>query len=748
MLNTIASRRPAALGLALALLVTGLAPGLFSGAAPEPIAVRADESTRSVDGQAVFDLAVGTSHIAIHWRGHHDARLTAAFSEDGSTFGEPQDVAHDEFGERTTDGRTYGAVMIVNGARAVRVTADQPLEDVTVLAMDAGRDVGPSVGFGTTVAGLTAPPGIITRAGWAADETIRFQPDGEEAWWSQYFPLQKLVVHHTAGSNYDPNPSATVRAIYRYHAVTQGWGDIGYNYLIDSAGRIYEGRHSRDYWYGAQPTSDDGDGNVIAGGHALYHNAGTMGIALMGTFTSVAPTSAARSSLVTLLTWAADEYDINPTGATTYQNPVNGYTRTTHNIAGHRDYNQTGCPGQALYNLLPSIRSAVAAAINTWSGETFNPTRNVSIAAGYHIGYQFNAAGGVTGTKAFTLSSPSSAPANTRATIPAAGSGEWYRITAGIWAGYWLAASSKVVLGPPAATVDHESYRPFAPLYLNPGTYVGYRFNTWGSVTGSRTMVVSSPIWLPVQERSTIPGQSQAWYYVTAGTLSTYWLPESASAGLGTLPTAEFRASQTGGLEPLTVSFTDMSATWGATSWAWDFDSDGSTDSTDRHPTHVFPSAGTYSVSLTVSDSAGTDTMTHTNYVTVRGLQEGTYVPLNPARVLDTRFGTGLSGPFSGGVPRSFAVAGQGGVPTDAIAVTGNLTVTGQTAAGYLYLGPDPVATPSSSTLNFPAGDTRANGVTVALGPDGSLSVTYGASASARTHVVFDVTGYFFDASP
>jgi hypothetical protein len=64
-------------------------------------------------------------------------------------------------------------------------------------------------------------------------------------------------------------------------------------------------------------------------------------------------------------------------------------------------------------------------------------------------------------------------------------------------------------------------------------------------------------------------------------------------------------------------------------------------------------------------------------------------------------------------------------VPSGAVAVTGNLTVTNQTAAGYLFLGPDPVASPTSSTLNFPLGDTRANGVTVALGSGGTLSATY-----------------------
>jgi hypothetical protein len=118
-----------------------------------------------------------------------------------------------------------------------------------------------------------------------------------------------------------------------------------------------------------------------------------------------------------------------------------------------------------------------------------------------------------------------------------------------------------------------------------------------------------------------------------------------------------------------------------------------------------------------------------------------TFVPLSPFRLLDSRFGNGLSGPFSAQSPRTFQVSGRGGVPGSAVAVTGNLTVTGQTSAGYAYVGPQPLADPPSSTLNFPWGDTRANGLTVALGPGGALSATYGYAGA--THLVFDVTGYF-----
>ena len=120
-----------------------------------------------------------------------------------------------------------------------------------------------------------------------------------------------------------------------------------------------------------------------------------------------------------------------------------------------------------------------------------------------------------------------------------------------------------------------------------------------------------------------------------------------------------------------------------------------------------------------------------------------TYHALAPTRLLDSRSGNGLGGTFQTSAPRSFQVAGRGTIPSNAVAVTGNLTVTGQTAPGYITLGPSVSASPSTSTLNFPKGDNRANGVTVQLGAAGTLTAVYVAAPGSRTHLVFDVTGYF-----
>ena len=120
----------------------------------------------------------------------------------------------------------------------------------------------------------------------------------------------------------------------------------------------------------------------------------------------------------------------------------------------------------------------------------------------------------------------------------------------------------------------------------------------------------------------------------------------------------------------------------------------------------------------------------------------GTYYPLPPVRVLDTRKGVGLSGAFVSGKSRSLAFAGAHGVPSNAIAVTGNLTVTQATVAGWVRFGSSTAGT--SSTINFRAGDNKANGVTLGLAADGSLSgLYYTSSGKGSVHLIFDLTGYF-----
>ena len=131
---------------------------------------------------------------------------------------------------------------------------------------------------------------------------------------------------------------------------------------------------------------------------------------------------------------------------------------------------------------------------------------------------------------------------------------------------------------------------------------------------------------------------------------------------------------------------------------------------------------------------------------TVSPITGSTYHAISPARLLDTRSGNGLSGPFNANSPRTFGVTGRAGIPAGATAVTGNITAVDETAGWAVYLGPDPTASPGSSTINFGAGEVIGNGLTVALRADGTLSATYMSSSGNTTDLVFDVTGYFVPA--
>ena len=196
---------------------------------------------------------------------------------------------------------------------------------------------------------IAGSPLIVPRLGWSANERIRRAPP-------VYAPALRLaIVHHTAGSNsYSRSQSAAiVRAIELYHVLGNGWNDIGYNFLVDKYGQVFEGR------YGGI------DRNVV-GAHAQGFNTGSVGVALLGTYTSTAPSAAALRSLEELLAWRLDLAHVDPRSTLTYISGGNprfgaGSPVFLRAISGHRDTGFTTCPGYALYRRLPTIARAVAA---------------------------------------------------------------------------------------------------------------------------------------------------------------------------------------------------------------------------------------------------------------------------------------------------------------------------------------------------------------------------------------------------
>jgi len=191
-------------------------------------------------------------------------------------------------------------------------------------------------------------PAIVTRRAWQANEEIvRARPLIASR-------IRLAIVHHTAGTNSYTRAQAPaiVRGIEAYHVLANGWNDIGYNFLVDRYGTVYEGR------------GGGVERNVI-GAHAQGFNVGTVGVALIGSFNSTSPTAAQQQALVDLLAWRLDVAHLDPSSTVGYTSSGNyrfraGRVVTLRAISGHRDTGPTECPGARAYALLPSLTHRVA----------------------------------------------------------------------------------------------------------------------------------------------------------------------------------------------------------------------------------------------------------------------------------------------------------------------------------------------------------------------------------------------------
>jgi hypothetical protein len=377
----------AVLVASLALAAIGLVaqpalPRLVIGGGPVP--VRAGNVTAQLRDTVDVALPFAASDVSLHWHGSPSAVVSLQLATTAGQFGEVIPIEADDAsqGSRWPDenpvagsDQTYSPVIWAAGARYARITSDRALGTVTVVAYQSDGPARPAVATQPQVvnAAVDAPP-IITRAAWGANESYRFDYAGNELWPPSYYPLQTLIVHHTAGRNNDPNPAATIRAIYYDDAVIRGWGDMGYNFLIDAYGNIYEGRHARNYAAGEAHDGEDAAGNVARGAHAKNFNSGTLGIVLLGLFDTVLPTAAAQASLEKLLAWESDRHGINPLTSSLYVNPDNGTQQVLNHISGHRNVANTDCPGALFYPTFPTLRSHVASRIAATVGSSVDHT--------------------------------------------------------------------------------------------------------------------------------------------------------------------------------------------------------------------------------------------------------------------------------------------------------------------------------------------------------------------------------------
>ncbi|MEU8761725.1 N-acetylmuramoyl-L-alanine amidase [Streptomyces sp. NPDC048659] len=295
----------------------------------------------------------------------------AAFAVEGAPAAdETADPGSSPSGEPTPDGGTATATD-----PAVPTAPTGPTPDGSASPTDSASPSGPATDTASpspsassatasptpspTVTGppSTAPrPPIRTRAQWGADESISpeapgYLPDGK---------VRAVVVHHTAESNdYScADGPRVVRGIYTYHVKVQGWKDVGYNFLVDKCGVVYEGRKG-------------GADRPVQGAHAYGFNAETTGVSVLGTYVQSAPPTAAMVSVARVAAWKLGQYGVDPKGTATLtagsaganyfkKSWAAGARMTFPTILGHRDSYNTQCPGNAFYAQLGTIRNWAA----------------------------------------------------------------------------------------------------------------------------------------------------------------------------------------------------------------------------------------------------------------------------------------------------------------------------------------------------------------------------------------------------
>jgi hypothetical protein len=189
---------------------------------------------------------------------------------------------------------------------------------------------------------LAPKPQIFSRAQWGANEALRDKSS------LHYGTIKTGFIHHTVNANnYTPaQVPALLRGIYAYHTQTRGWSDIGYNFLVDRFGRIWEGRYG-------------GVDRPVVGAHTLGYNEVSFAMSAIGNFDIAQPPPAVASAYASLFAWKLSMYNIRADATRLWVK-----NRYLHAINGHRDVGQTACPGRYLYAQIPSIRLAAQAIQN------------------------------------------------------------------------------------------------------------------------------------------------------------------------------------------------------------------------------------------------------------------------------------------------------------------------------------------------------------------------------------------------
>ncbi len=281
--------------------------------------------------------------LGAQWQAAGDEPLQIRTSLDGLAWSEWQTLAHDHDGE---PGKHTSSLVLLDAATRFIEYRLSEARDLRLHFISPGATTNETLTAmrerTSTVMSQSNPkypkPPVISRTEWGC-------PDGQTTSRPplSYTTVTHLIVHHSATGNTVANNDwpAVVRSIWNFHMFTNGWSDVGYNYLVDPNGVIYEGRSG---------------GDNVQGAHFSGVNGNTMGVCMLGTFTDVTPNDKALNSLRRILAWKADQRSIDAAGKS--RHAASGLE--INNISGHRDGpGATECPGNALYPLLASLRTGV-----------------------------------------------------------------------------------------------------------------------------------------------------------------------------------------------------------------------------------------------------------------------------------------------------------------------------------------------------------------------------------------------------
>ncbi|MEO5853484.1 MAG: FG-GAP-like repeat-containing protein [Nocardioides sp.] len=238
--------------------------------------------------------------------------------------------------------------LAVIGPGAAKVTTTTARPAIDTAALPSGRALLRSEASAVSegAAAYTPMPSVFSRAQWGADEGMR------DAGSLRYYEVHAGFVHHTVNANTytEAEVPALMRSIYAYHTRSRGWSDIGYNFLVDRFGRVWEGRYG-------------GVDRPVVGAHTLGYNEYSFAMSAIGNFETVQPSDAVLRAYGAVFAWKLSLHGVD--AASTSQ--VVG-AKTFQAINGHRDAGQTACPGKYLYAQLPLIRQYAAAGQVGWAG--------------------------------------------------------------------------------------------------------------------------------------------------------------------------------------------------------------------------------------------------------------------------------------------------------------------------------------------------------------------------------------------